>query len=566
MRLTYVALAITVIAIIAAIIAIYMIMTSPKHATAVKGGGVGVSIRLLWTSPPIIDRDWLVKHGLYDRAWTWWTYVKGIVAVSPNGKLIAVGAQDGSIHIFNSNGVEIRVFRFGVGRVPYNVLEFSPDGNYLIIGISSREGELLIYNTKNWRLVRKLTFAKYLAGPSNATFSTITENPWYGVSPQYAVFCGNMLYVAFKENVIDPIGQRPIYVKVTYDLFKIYPELKLKYPNMTRYVVSRYTGLVFSRIFAIDVRNWSIVWMFPHDAPAKSLFSIIAVDGKCRYVATTTWWYVDPKNPYKWHSGSIFVLNASNGRLLYKIEVPPYLPYFKTSSTWNGLAFDDKGKYLVFLDSRSDRVFVFDNLASIRLKRPVVKWEAQLAIPIMSQVLLIPIKGGEAKLKSMFVYTYGGLVGISHDRVVAYTSATYSTMWTPGYTRKPIMPHPNQTKLFILDLENGSLLYIDKFYGRPKYGKVVPFSIWNCLLAASIGHDWITGDASMAGVYVWDICRLRLIGRFLTMPKYGVPLDVAIYGNRIYVLTGPINVAHSPTEPAKIVGSYRLLALELTSS
>jgi len=64
----------------------------------------------------------------------------------------------------------------------------------------------------------------------------------------------------------------------------------------------------------------------------------------------------------------------------------------------------------------------------------------------------------------------------------------------------------------------------------------------------------------MAGLYVWDLCRLTEVARFLTVPNYGVPLDVGIGGGRIYVLTSPVNIAHSEAEPANIVGEYRLVA------
>jgi outer membrane protein assembly factor BamB len=558
------AIAAVVVAVIAALLALPGAPAPKPNATAPPAAPPAApaapEIALAWQSPPLIERGWLVEQGMYQRAWSWWTFVKGIVQVSPDGRYVAVGTQRGEVVVFDRDGREVARFTYGAGRVPYYVLELSPDGKYLAVGIASRERELIVYDTSTWREAAHFNFSSYLKGPSNATEATILKQPWYGIRPTFLLFRGDVLYVAVGEPEIDPKTQSPVYFRVAMDLFRLYPELRRRFPNLTSYVAVRYAGTQWSRVFAMDTKTWRVKWVWPREEPAESAITNLASDAEGRYLALSTWWYMSRGDPYRWHSGMLFVLNATSGELLYVFDVPPYVPYFNYTAIWTAPAFTPDGRYIAFTTG-DGRVYMLDNLRSIAERGPVVLWTASLSEALPAQVLIIPERGGEARVIQSYIYTFGGLAGIVNNRVIAYTSSTYTTYWAPGVERKPVVQHPNQTKLFVFDL-NGTLLYVDKFLGKPAYGKVVPFAMSGCLLAVGVEHDWVTGDASMMGVYVWDVCRLAQVGRFLTA-RHGVPLDVAMSGSRIYVLTGPINVAPSERAPAKIIGEYQLLALEL---
>ncbi len=515
-------------------------------------------LKLLWTTQPLVDKDWLIQNGIYARAWDWSTYEKGIVTASPDGRFIAVGTQKGELYIFASNGTLVAKFTYGLGRVPYYVQDFTPDGKYFVVGIASREGELVIYDTSSWREVASIKLAQYLLGPSNATDATITKQPWYGVRPMFITFYNNLMFVTVSEMLIDPASQRPKYIPVRYDLIKIYPELK-NILNKTEYIVTRYTSVYASRLLAVKIGSWNVTWYWPRDEPAYTLLPITTANGG--YVAVATWWSIDPKNPYKWFSGVVYVLNASNGDLLYKFAPPPLVPYFDYTSIWNGLAFSPDARYLIVV-TEDGRVFALDNFKSATSGRPVILWSASVEMPIPAQVLLIPQKGKNYNITTTYIYTYSGLAGVTQGRVVVYTSSTYAAYWAPGVERKPLIQHPNQTKLFVLNLTDGRLLYVDKFMGKPAYGKVIPFTIAGCFVYVPIGQDWVAADASMSGVYVFDVCRYRAVAKFLTVPQFGVPLDLDASGNRIYVLVGLINTAPSELAPANIIGEYELLALE----
>ena len=560
----YIGIAIAIIVIVVGISIYYTQILITKKPTITTGNVTTYPIlKLSWISPELIPKSWLIEHGIYDKAWSWWTFVRGQIVTSPNGKFIAVTTQKGEVYIFDSDGRIVRKLTFALGEVPCRVV-FSPNGKYLVIGVASREGKLLVYDVNTWKLIFEYKVSNDLLGLSNASEATIIKRPSYGNRIPYIVFDKrDRMYISINQFVIDPKTQRLVHKKVSIDLFEIYPELRKKYPNLTKYIISRWTSIAISKVIAIDMKTWKILWKWPKDDYAYISIPILDVDNNGKYLVLGTWLGYYFKDPKRWHGGTVFVINASNGELLYRWDIPPRIPVFNYTSIYNGIDLTSDGKYLIILTS-DGRIFLVDNERSVKLRKPVLLWNRTFTNPIIANILLIPKKkGGEFTVKSTYVYSYSGLAGIIKDRIIVYTSATYAAYWSPRYVRKPLIQHPNQTKLFIFDLRTGKLLYIDKFFGIPRYGKPRPFAFSGCYLAAPIGSDWVSSDASMAGVYVWDVCKLRQIARFHTVPEYGVPADVAISGNRIYVLTGPINIAHSPREPAKIVGEYRLVALEI---
>ncbi|MCU7787539.1 WD40 repeat domain-containing protein [Pyrobaculum sp. 3827-6] len=515
-------------------------------------------LRLVWASPPLIDRDKLIEGGFYFRAWDWWWgYVRGMVMVSPDGRYIVVATQTGEIYIFSPNGTVIKKFEYGVGRVPYWSMAFSPDGRYLAVGISSREGEVVIYNTSSWREVAIIKLAQYLLGLSNATEATITKQPWLGVYPKDIVFYGGRIYILATEAVVDPATQTHASTRVVYDLVKFYPELRDRL-NVTKYIVSRFTSISTARILAVKTGSWAVEWAWPEDGPAYTYISTIEVaDG---YLATGTGGppgYTDPRG--RWITGVLYVLNASSGKLVYKFAPPPLVPYFNYTYV-RDVYFTPGGRLVVVF---REGVYCLDHVKSAKAGSPVVLWFASVMSPIPSQAVLLPREGGgAARVVSSYIYTSNGLAGVVGDRLLIFTSGTHSTYAPPTAVAKPLVQHPNQTKLFVLNLTTGRLLYVEKFNGLLLYGKKYPFGISGCVIFVPAGHDWVTSDVSLAGVYAIDICRHVQLARFLTVPKYGVPLDLDVYGNRVYVLTAPINAASSDLEPARIVGEYRLLVLE----
>ncbi|OYT27157.1 MAG: hypothetical protein B6V02_00365, partial [Thermoprotei archaeon ex4572_64] len=442
-------------------------MKLPKKVENVTGIP---ELKVLWTSPELIPKSWLIEHGIYDKAWSWRTFVRGQVTISPNGKLIAVTTRKGEIYVFNDNGKIVRKLTFTLGEIPYRVV-FSPNGKYLVIGLISREGKLLVYDVNTWKLLFEYKASNDLLGLSNASEATIIKEPWYGNRIMYVTFdMEGRMYISISQLIIDSKKQRPIYKKISIDLFEIYPELKKRYPNLTRYVTSYWTLMTVSKIIAIDMRTWKILWKWPKDDYAYISIPILDVDDNGKYLALGTWMGYYLKDPKKWHGGTVFVLNASNGELLYRWDILPRIPVFNRTSIYNGIDLSSDGKYLVVAPS-DGRIFVIDNERSARLHRSVFLWSRTFTNPILANILLIPKKkGGEFTVKSTYIYSYSGLVGIVKDRVITYTSATYSAYWSPRYVRKPLIQHPNQTKLFIFDLKTGKLLFIDKFFGIPRYG------------------------------------------------------------------------------------------------
>jgi len=557
---------IVVTVVVIGIVIAYFVATSKPAKTTIAGAvSTYPELRLVWKSQPLISKSDLIRMGLYDRVYSWWDYLQAPVLVSPDGKYVVVLAQNYKVYIFDAkSGTILKTLEYGAGEVPVTVA-FSPDGRYLVVGVSSRFGEVKVYHVGDWKLVLDVKLAKFVKGPSNATPSTIFRRPWLGVEPRYITFSkdGKVMYISVVEREVNPKTQIYVIRRIEVDLTKIYPEIARKYKS---YVISMYTTVAFSRIVGIDLSTGKVVFIWPKNDTAYIVLPIIKVHPSGRYIAVASFYGYSPYNPAKWHGGKVWVIDLSTGKVVYTFSPPPMIPAINRTTIWNGLAFTPDGRYLVVVTGDA-RVFLIDHERSIELGKPVVKWSLTLEKPIRAQVLLIPRGKTEGyRVVSSYIYTFGGLAGIAHGRIIVYTSATYSSAWVPGYLRRPLMQHPNSTKLFIIDLTTGKILYVDRFYGKPIYSKVTPFVVRGCYLVAPIGHDWVRGDASMAGVYVWWICDTpRLIARYLTVQHgLGVPLDVDMHGQYIYVTTGPINLAPSPEQPAKIVGEYRVIALRLT--
>ncbi|NPB00970.1 MAG: hypothetical protein GXO10_06310 [Crenarchaeota archaeon] len=521
---------------------------------------------LAWETPPLISRSWLIKNGIYYRAWSWWSYFQGYVTVSPNGKYVIVGTVKGELYIYNaSTGSLIKEITFPLGEIP-RTIRFTADGRYMIVGVWSRKGWLIIYDTRTWTPVARLELDKYVAGPSNATIQTIIKEPWLAVIPYYAVVSpnGDIVYVTIVERYVNPKTQSPEYIPVKYDLAEIYPQIREKYKHYPAMVwVDKY---YWSRVIAYDIATHRVVWVWPRDHPAYVDIPILAISSNGKYLAAASFWGIYAKNPVEWHMGEVWVLDAATGKLLYTYSPLPPIPYMNHTSIWNGLAFADDGKYLTVVTGEG-RIVVLDNERSVIMHRPVVVWEKDIVEFIPTQAFLIPLTGKAktAKIVKTYIYTYAGLAAVTSRYLIAYTGGTYCVGWTPGYLKRPEIVHPNSTKLFIFDLQTGKLVYVDLFNGMPTYGKVRPFVLTGCYLVGSIGVNWVRADASMAGVYVWYVCGTpHRVLRILTVLRgLGIPADVSAYDSMIYVLTGLVNTAHSPTQPAHIVGEYRLIAYRI---
>jgi len=569
--------AVVITAVVCTAVTWYILSSQHKHVAAPPSGKttappaqhkvVYVShpeLVEVWKTPPLIPRQELIKLGVYFRVWTWWTYFQGYVTVSPDGKYVVVGTVKGQLYVYNAtSGKLIREFTFPVGYIP-RTIRFTPDGKLMIVGIWSRCGEIIIYDTSTWRKLWSLELCRFVKGPSNATVETIMREPWLAVVPYYAVVSpdGKILYVTIVERYVNPKTQMVKYYYVKFDLAKIYPEIARKYHH---YIVGVWTGRYWSRIVAIDLQTHKIVWVWPKNGTAHVDIPILALSSNGKYLAAASFWGVDPENPVKWHMGKVWVIDAATGKVLYTYSPLPPIPYINHTSIWNGLAFADNGKYLIIVTGEG-RIVVLNNIESVSKHRPVVLWEKSVVQFIPTQAIMTPISGkGTSKVIKTYIYTYAGLAAVTRDYVIVYTGGTYSVGWTPGYLKRPVMVHPNGTKLFIFDIRTGKLVYVDSFYGMPTYGKVRPFVLTGCYLVGSIGINWVRRDASLAGVYVWYVCGhpYRVI-RLLTVQKgLGIPVDVAAHDSYIYVLTGLVNIAPSPTAPAKIVGEYRLIAYRL---
>jgi hypothetical protein len=108
------------------------------------GGGAG--------APPSLARCVEYNHN-DDPTCTLDAFVFG-VAVSPNGQLVATGADDGRVKIWRFDGRTLTAEGHVLTDVGYGVVAFSPSGNLLAIGW---EGKIDLWNVATWTRARSLT-------------------------------------------------------------------------------------------------------------------------------------------------------------------------------------------------------------------------------------------------------------------------------------------------------------------------------------------------------------------------------------------------------------------------
>ncbi|WP_342662487.1 hypothetical protein [Deinococcus apachensis] len=102
----------------------------------------------------------------------------GDVALSPDESLVAVGARNGEVHLFNpASGRQIRFLGPLTGRGAVQAVRFSPDGRLLLT--ATLNGTVLLWDTTTWMQVRAL--ASYGgARVMSATFSP--DGGWVALS------------------------------------------------------------------------------------------------------------------------------------------------------------------------------------------------------------------------------------------------------------------------------------------------------------------------------------------------------------------------------------------------
>ncbi|MCD6320600.1 MAG: hypothetical protein J7M03_07985, partial [Candidatus Desulfofervidaceae bacterium] len=238
----------------------------------------------------------------------------------------------------------------------------------------------------------------------------------------------------------------------------------------------------------------------------------------------------------------LYVLDARKGEVIWSYQVSALPAYgFEQVSLGTGVAISPDGRYVGCL-SCDGRLFVFDNRASVEVKRPVLLWQKQVVEPIW--VSGIPI------------YAYAGKLLINNQgEVLVVIGSTYIA---PGFGKGhlPEIAHPLENSLYLLT-SGGKLKWVWQSQGgiqtQPVWDETGRF------LAIALQHNYITRQKKTAGLYVFDLYRPEAEKLVWFYPLEGIGINTAISpdGHFVGVIEGPIDINPDP-EREDCVGKHRV--------
>lgn len=238
-------------------------------------------------------------------------FTRGIVRFAANGKLLAVGTENGDILIMNTVGKTLWSLQIGVGKI--SALEFSRDNQLLYVGESGAEGNLYCFEAAT--------------GKEQWRYSTARE-----------------LGADIKARSLPGI------VKIAEDDDgNIY--LTAQRTERLRGSKSRYYGKIYS-----FTRQGQERWLFPRSGEMDAWVNWFSVDAQGGHLVFGTANF-ETDASYRF-GDNVYCLDGVNGVTLWSLPVPPVTPYQKTVMRASpNLAAD--GKHLAAMAS-DGRAFFYD--------------------------------------------------------------------------------------------------------------------------------------------------------------------------------------------------------------
>lgn len=397
-------------------------------------------------------------------------------------------------------------------------VRFSPDGKFIALG--SDEGFVRIFDPTGNKLWEK----KITGNISDLAFSQDSSHLFVGErSPDAYVYSfdaksGEELW---KYRTANDIGTDVKYQPAVY---------RIKITDSSVYVAaSRYWKKekysLASRVYRFEPGG-NLVWKLPasknYDLSINWLDA--SRDGKTIVFATGDW-----TNSLEADAAVYSIDENANQRWSYTIK--PLKPYFTSAAIWQGIAISDDSITALTGDGRA-YLFSNDNAS----KTGSYEWKANIGTPI--EVSKIPI------------YAYGDSARISGENILYLTGYTFPTY----YPKKALIEHPNSTSLVVYD-KKGNFSWQYKVEG---YSKAI--STDNRYVVIPVGKNIITKDASVHGVYVFDLekkggasSKLEWVYR---TEGVVVAADISPDGKYIAAIEAPVKL-----EGGEIIGEHKMIIL-----
>ncbi len=331
-----------------------------------------------------LDLEDVRPHQLWD-----YGYIGGIVAISPEGKYLAVGSEKGYLRLVNiKNGTVLWRRRIGEGRIIS--IGFSPDGRYLALGEQSRDAFLYLYGIDG-QLLWKF--------PVSRDVGTISPG-----EPQYYLpVVDNLVFAPSKKN-------QKIYIVAGHYLGAHGRDYRHK-----------------GKIYCLDIKG-HILWTYPKKGCMDASPDVLRIDARGKYLIFTNYW------KGKSYNKSLYCLDGHTGQLLWGWDFRHLFPE-KRLGIWHGADISADGAYVAAFSS-DGRGFLLSNRQLINTggKKGLV-WEKTISTPII--------------VNGLTIYGFPAMAKIGKGYVAFLTGNTN----TRQGKKKPTFEHPNANSLFVYDLK-----------------------------------------------------------------------------------------------------------------
>jgi len=417
---------------------------------------VGFRPELIWKEV-IADKQQLPPY-TYVQVSTWMSHAPyTIIVFSPDSKMFAMGV---TVYKNEKPFTEVRVYDVSTGKLLWSyslgsgylrALAWSKDGKILFVGEASVEGKIVALDVASKKLLWEYATSKDLG------MGSPSEPRWYWPTVYSIAVDNGRVYFSACKTRKKPYGK-------------------------------------ICKLYCFEIETGEKVWVFPENGYVDTHVPKIALSPNGKYLAGITWYYKGEK----WRGGTIFLLDASTGKLVASFYPGTRKP-FRWCGSWAGLAWLDNYHVAFVLDD--GRAYVLN----VPLLKPV--YEVNITNPLPA--LVVPSKTQQAE--QGYVYAYSGYAmavtaGDGSKLLLVRTSNTYG-ITALGKNAKPTIRHPDSNSIFFYLWDGKRLELLAKYplRGRPNYEQWATYSPEKHLLAVPAAHDYVTRTIVYTGLYIYNL-------------------------------------------------------------
>lgn len=382
-----------------------------------------------------LERD-IKPRGLYD-----WGYLGGRVAISPDGRYVAVGTEKSYLRLFDVT-VRRQVWNKRIGEGRILEMAFTHDGRYLLVGEQSRDAYVYCFDPRTGKELWRYRTADDVGEIEKG-------------EPEYRC---------------------PVVTGIAVVGYKAFSSAAKCYVAAKRQFLKKGDYSYLAKIYCFDIPTGLTIWRYPDAGCMDASPSMLATDSAGRYLIF---------NNYKIasiHDKALYCLDGKTGRLLWEWGFKPLFPENKVL-IWHGFGISPDGRYVAAL-TQDGRGYLLDNQELLKTRgKATPLWERDISVPIV--------------VNGLTLFGYGSVARVTSRYVIFSTGNTHVRMGKKGGVS---IEHPTANSIFVYDLK-GNLLWTRKIGGLCY---TIPLSAGGRYIVLAARHSRIEKDPSRHGVYLFD--------------------------------------------------------------